>query len=86
MFNPNSKKFPLLDFPTHSIFSSVFFIPEDKFVHNKQNVFSNTTPILQTGDNVLVYEYGIGYQGKWAKIKTSIPYNVSPSLSCVLKV
>lgn len=66
MFNPNSIKVPLKNFPTHVVFSPVFFFTEEEFFLNKKS-----SSILQDGEVIFVYEHGIGSGGKWCKIKTS---------------
>jgi hypothetical protein len=69
MFNLNSTKSPSYNFPTHIVsISALFFIPENDFSFNKKVVFSSETPVLRKDTRVQVLSYGLGVEGKMAKI------------------
>lgn len=69
MFNPNTTKSLPHSFPTHIVsIPALFFIPEKDFVFNKEIAFSSETPVIRSGTNVLVLQYGVGKDAKWARI------------------
>lgn len=72
MFTDNTLKIPARVFPSHKISSdALYFIPEADFNFNQNNPFTNQTPVLQKGTELLVLEHGIGFKGQWCRVKLS---------------
>lgn len=73
MFNPNSYKVPAISTaPTHRAKDKIFFlVTENGLPPNPKIIFSRKTPTIQANTEFIVLEHGVGFEAKWAKIKTT---------------